>query len=87
MPNPSPSDRWDLADLGLVFEEDAEDAESHRADHDPRLIEVLSELGIQELDPAPLDPDPDSAEDDAVDQHSDGESAGWLVNDKSLVDN
>ena len=88
-PNAEPLslDRWDLADLGLVFEEDAEHAESQLADHDPRLIEVLSELGIQELDPAPLEPDPDSAEDDVVDQHSDGESPGWLVNDKSLVDN
>lgn len=83
-------DRWDLAELGLVLEEDAELAESHKAGHDPRLIEVLSELGIQQDEPqhhhealiAADDEDEDEDED-----HADTEASEWLINDKSLVDN
>jgi hypothetical protein len=77
-------DRWDLAELGLVFEEDAEMAERQEVRHDPRLIEVLSELGIHEAAP-PVHHEPD--EDDDEDERSDAEASEWLVNDRSLVDN
>lgn len=80
-------DRWDIAELGLVFEEDAEISESQLAEHDPRLIEVLSELGIQEMGSAARSRSNDRFAEDSSDDRSDAESPGWLVNDTCLVDN
>ncbi len=77
-PNAEPLslDRWDLAELGLVLEEDAEVAERQMARRDPRLIELLSDFGGEEA--------PQEAE---TDSDSDIEAQEWLVNDTSLVDN
>jgi len=47
----------------------------------------LSELGIQELGSESGGSSGICSEGDTADEPEDGKSDGWLVNDKSLVDN
>ena len=72
-------DRWDLAELGLVFEEEVAVEPVRRPNSDPRLIEILSELGGESTSR--------SASPDANEEREDPDTPEWLVNDKSLVDN